>query len=71
MKKYKVYWSIWNITDEIQKPVANLQLAWAGFSAPIIGSTLIASDATYALIAAIVCGLVDKAISCIYLEEKV
>lgn len=70
MKKYKVYFSILNLTKSTQQEVAQLQTAWAGFSVPIISSTFIASNAKYALIAAVICGIVDKLISCIYLEEK-
>lgn len=70
MKKYKVYWSIINLTQATQKEVVQLQAVWAGFSAPIIASTWIASDSSKALIAAIICGLIDKSIACIYLEEK-
>jgi hypothetical protein len=70
MKKYKVYWSIFNLTKATQAEIVNLQNAWTGFSVPIVGSTLIASDAKHAFIASIICGLIDKAISCLYLEEK-
>lgn len=70
MKKYKVYWSIWNLVQPTQKEVAQLQTIWAGFSAPIIASTFVASDDRNALISALICGVVDKALSCLYLEEK-
>lgn len=70
MKKYKVYWSIWNLMQPTQKEVAQLQTILAGFSAPIIASTYIASSDKNALIAAIVCGVLDKALACLYLEEK-
>jgi len=53
-----------------QKEVAQLQTILAGFSAPIIASTYIASSDRNALIAAIVCGVLDKALACLYLEEK-
>jgi len=70
MKKYKVYWSVFNLMQATQEEVAKLQTVWAGFSAPIVASTYIASSDRNALIAAIVCGIVDKALACLYLEEK-
>jgi hypothetical protein len=70
MKKYKIHWSIWNLVQPTQKEVSQLQTIWAGFSAPIIASALIASNDRNALIAAVVCGLIDKSLSCLYLEEK-
>jgi hypothetical protein len=69
MKKYKVYWSFWNLVQPTQKEVSQLQTIWTGFSAPIIASTFIASDDRNALISALLCGIIDKAISCLYLEE--
>jgi len=71
MKKYRVHWSIWNLTQATQEQVAKLQAVWAGFSGPIIASTLIASNDRNALIAAVICGVVDKALACLYLEEKI
>lgn len=70
MKKYKVYFSILNLTRASQEEVTRLQAIWTGFSAPIIGSTYIASNALYALVAAISCGIIDKLIACLYFEEK-
>lgn len=70
MKKYTVYFSIFNLVRATQAEVAQLQAVWAGFSAPIIASSYIAANEKYALLAAIVCGLVDKLIACLYLEEK-
>jgi hypothetical protein len=69
MKKRKVYWSIWNLTESTQKEVAQLQLAWEGLSAIITGATIWQSDSIHAIIVAGVCYTVNKAIGCIYLEE--
>lgn len=71
MKKYIIHWSIWNLVQSTQKEVAQLQMIFAGLAAPIIASTWIASNDRYAFIAALACGLADKLIACIYLEEKV
>lgn len=69
MKKYKLYWSLWNLTRATQEEVAKLQMIFAGLAAPVIASTFVASSDRNALIAAIACGIIDKAIACIYLEE--
>lgn len=70
-KKYKITFSFWNLLGATQEEVAKLQTIWAGFSAPLIASTFIASSDKNALIAAIICGIVDKLIACINLEEKI
>jgi hypothetical protein len=70
MKKYKIQFSIFNLFQATQEEVARLQTVWAGFSAPIIASAFITSSERNALIAAIICGLVDKLLACLYLEEK-
>jgi branched-subunit amino acid transport protein len=69
MKKRKVYWSIWNLTESTQKEVAQLQLAWEGLAAIITGATIWQSDSVHAIIVAGVCYAINKAIGCIYLEE--
>lgn len=69
MKKYKVYWSLWNLTSNTQAEVAKLQQYWSGIAAIITGGTFLGTDSNHALIAAVVCALIDKAIACIYLEE--
>ena len=70
-KKYKITFSFWNLLSATQEEVAKLQTIWAGFSAPIIASTFVASSDKNALIAAVICGIVDKLIACINLEEKI
>lgn len=70
-KKYKITFSFWNLLGATQEEVAKLQTIWAGFSAPLIASTFIASSEKNALIAAVICGIVDKLIACINLEEKI
>lgn len=70
-KKYKITFSFWNLLNATQKEVAKLQTIWAGFSAPLIASTFIASSEKNALIAAVICSIVDKLIACINLEEKI
>lgn len=70
-KKYKITFSFWNLLGATQEEVAKLQTIWAGFSAPIIASAFITSSDKNALIAAVICGIVDKLIACISLEEKV
>jgi hypothetical protein len=69
MKKYKWYWSIWNLTTATQAEVSQLQLAWEGLSAIITGATIWGSDSLYGIAVAGVCYMINKAIGCIYLEE--
>lgn len=52
-----------------QAEVVKLQQVWSGLAGIITGGTWWASDSNHALIAALVCALVDKIIACIYLEE--
>lgn len=70
MKKYNWYFSLWNLTDATQEQVVKLQMIWTGLSAPIIASSYITTNEKYALLAAVLCGIIDKLIGCIYLEEK-
>jgi hypothetical protein len=53
-----------------QAEVVKLQQSWSLLSGMITGGAWWATDSNHALIAALICAVVDKLIACIYLEEK-
>jgi hypothetical protein len=71
MKKYRVHWSIFNLTSSTQEEVVKLQMVWAGLATVITGSTFVMSDDRHTLAAAILSFVVDKIVlGCLYLEPK-
>lgn len=70
MKKYKVYWSLWNLFSNTQAEVVKLQQIVSGIAAAVTSSTWYATDAKHALYVALGFAVLDKIIACIYLEEK-
>lgn len=70
MKKYKVYWSVFNLFSETQKEVVKLQSMWAAIAGSATASTWLASSDSYALYVALAAAVVDKLIAGIYLEES-
>jgi hypothetical protein len=70
MKKYKVFFSIFNLFDQSQAEVVKLQQWAKGLTAVITGSTWIASDANHAIMVGIAGFIIDTLIGCLYFEEK-
>lgn len=71
MKKYKVYWSIFNMLSSSQEEVVKLQMIWAGISGIVLSSTFVMSNDRVTLWSALACAIVDKIIiGCFYFEEK-
>ena len=70
MKKYKVYFSVFNLFAETQKEVVRLQQIFKGLMAIITGATWFASDSTHALIIALFAGLFDVFLSCFWFVEE-
>lgn len=60
MKRYKVYFSIFNMLEDSQKEVVRLQAMWGALIGILMASTLVASDARWALGVAVVGFVVDK-----------
>lgn len=69
MKKYKVYFSIFNLFNETQAEVAKLQQMVKGLSAIVMGATWYNSNANNALYVAIAGAVLDTLISCFYFEK--
>lgn len=67
--KYNWGWSPFQILEETQKEIAKAQAMWSGAALMITGATFIASNPTYALIASLACGLIDKAIAGFWFEK--
>jgi hypothetical protein len=67
--KRKISFSIFNLLGPSQAEVVKLQSIWAGLSAIITGATFIQAEAHHALIAALACAVIDKAICCFRFEE--
>jgi len=69
MKKYKIYWSILNLTGQTQAEVVKLQqIAKALFGTVTIG-TWATDSSTHALWVGLIGMVIDLAIGCICLEE--
>lgn len=69
MKKYKVYWSIFNLFGDSQAEVVKLQQIFKGLTATVTGATWYASNANNAIYVGVVGFFVDLLISCFYFEN--
>lgn len=69
MKKYKVYFSIFNLFSETQSEVVKLQQIFKGLTATITAGTWYASNANYAICVGIVGFFIDLLLSCFYFEK--
>lgn len=68
MKKYKVYWSLFNLFADTQSEVVKLQNIFKGLTAVIAGSTWYGTDAEHALYVGISGYVLDVLLSCFYFE---
>lgn len=68
MKKYKVYFSFFNLFSESQSEVVKLQQIFKTISAAVVGTVWYESNSTYALYVAIGGAVVDVLLSCFYFE---
>lgn len=68
MKKYKVYWSIFNLFSDSQAEVVRLQNLVKGIMGAGIITTWAETNATYGLILALSAGIVDILLGCFYFE---
>lgn len=62
MKKYKAYWSLFNLLSATQEEVVKLQMIWTGISGIVLSSTFVVSSDRITLVSALVCAVVDKVI---------
>lgn len=69
MKKYKVYFSIFNLFNDTQKEVVKIQTYIKGGTATIATSTYLASNAELAMIVGAAGFLLDAITACFYFEE--
>lgn len=69
MKKYKVYFSLFNLFSKTQAEVVKLQQLVKGFTATIGGITWIQSDANHAIYVGIAGFIVDIILGCFYFEK--
>lgn len=69
MKKYKVYWSIFNLFADTQSEVVKLQNIVKGIMGAGIITTWAETNATYGLILALSAGAIDVFLGCLYFEK--
>ena len=69
MKKYKIYFSLFNLFHESQAEVVRLQTILKGISATAIGTTYAMSNEHFALLVAVSAGIADALLSCFWFEE--
>lgn len=69
MKKYKVYWSIFNLFTDTQSEVVKLQNIVKGIMGAGIVTTWASTNATYGIILALGAGAIDILLGCLYFEE--
>jgi|TARA_R110000868_G_scaffold72406_3_gene211101 hypothetical protein len=70
MKKYKVYFSVFNLFGNTQSEIVKLQQYAKGIVSAIAGMTWYESNATYAIYVGIGGVVLDTLLACLYLEEK-
>jgi hypothetical protein len=70
MKKYKVYFSVFNLFGNTQSEIVKLQQYAKGIVSAIVGMTWYESNATYAIYVGIGGVILDTLLACLYLEEK-
>lgn len=70
MKRYKVYWSIFNLFSESQSEVVKLQQLFKGLTGTITAGTWYADNAQHALIVAAAGYVIDMILGCFYFEQK-
>lgn len=68
MKKYKVYWSVFNLFADTQAEVVKLQNIFKGITAIGATSTWVATDAEHTLYVGIAGYVLDVLLSCFYFE---
>lgn len=69
MKKYKVYFSIFNLFNDSQKEVVKIQTYIKAGTATVATSTFMATNAEMAMIVGAVGFLLDAITACFYFEE--
>lgn len=70
MKKYKVHFSVFNLSENTQSEIVKLQQYVKGIVSAIAGMTWYESNATYAVCVGIGGVVLDTLLACLYLEEK-
>lgn len=68
MKKYKIYWSIFNLFSDSQSEVVKLQTLFKGLTAIIATSTWYVTDVESTLYVGIGGYVLDSLIACFYFE---
>ena len=71
MKKYKVYFSLWNFNKAIQEPVSNIQAWVKAFAGSLATTSYLTEHNTLAFVMMVLGFAIDALLSCIYLEEKI
>lgn len=71
MKRYKAYFSLWNLLSGTQPEIVKLQGIIKVFTTFIAGSTWYMTNPTNALFVGIGGFVLDLILGCIYLEEIV
>jgi hypothetical protein len=69
MKKYKLYFSIFNAVQETQKEITRLQVANKTLMAALLGTSFISGSHISTFIIAAVGASIDFILSCCWLEE--
>lgn len=70
MKKYKVYWSIFNLASETQSQVVKLQQTVKGILGTLTAGTWLADSASHAMWIGFGAMIIDTALGCLYLDDK-
>lgn len=68
MKKYKVYWSVFNLFADTQAEVVKLQNMFKGITAIVATSTWFATDSEHTLYVGIAGYILDVLLSCFYFK---
>jgi hypothetical protein len=69
MKKYKVYWSVWNLFEETQSEVIKLQNILKAFTVIISGGVWYTTNVNNAMYVAIIAFIADNIVGCLYFEK--
>ena len=69
MKKYKIYWSILNLTGETQAEVVKLQQIAKALFGTVTDGTWASDGSDHAILVGLFGMIMDLAIGCIYLKE--
>jgi hypothetical protein len=70
MKKYKVHFSLWNLFEETQSEIVNLQNRLKVLIVAASSGAWYASNADNAMYVAIAGFVIDNLLGCIFLEKK-